>query len=165
MRLFIALWPDAATRAALARWQRRWSWPEHAAPVRPERLHLTLHFLGSVPCGRLADLIDLLPVPREAISLDFGSADLWPGGIAIVRPLAVPPALARLHAALASCVSSFGLTLDPRPYQPHVTLARHAMGARPPPPGPRIRWQCGSGYVLVQSLPAGAGYEVLQRLG
>lgn len=165
MRLFIALWPDAATRAALAEWQRAWSWPERAAVVPPERLHLTLHFLGNVPSQRRSALAEVLQVPREVIALEFGLSEIWPHGIAVLRPLAIPPALARLHSALAPRVSGFGLALDQRPYQPHVTLARRAAGARPPPQAPSLRWQVDNGYVLVRSLPDNAGYEVLKRYG
>ena len=41
-RLFYALWPDAAARAALAAWQASLG----GAPTRPDKLHLTLAFLG-----------------------------------------------------------------------------------------------------------------------
>jgi 2'-5' RNA ligase len=165
LRLFTALWPDPADRAALAGCQRGWSWPDRVSVVPPERLHLTLHFLGNVPSWRLRGLIDVLRVPCESFSLEFGQAELWPHGIAVLRPLAIPDGLRRLYAALAPRVSGYGLPLDDRPYQPHVTLARRAAGARPPSQGPHWKWRADSGYALVQSLPGGAGYEVLERFG
>ena len=48
MRLFLALWPDAAERQRLAAAQTAWPWPPQTAPVPPERLHLTLHYLGEI---------------------------------------------------------------------------------------------------------------------
>ena len=52
LRLFIALWPDTRVRAALVESAGQWSWNAGAARERPERLHLTLHFLGDVPRHR-----------------------------------------------------------------------------------------------------------------
>jgi 2'-5' RNA ligase len=48
LRLFIALWPTPAVRAAVAARRDAVGWPAGAAPVRNERLHMTLHFLGAV---------------------------------------------------------------------------------------------------------------------
>jgi RNA 2',3'-cyclic 3'-phosphodiesterase len=165
MRLFTALWPPDPVRAAIANWQARWEWPRAAAPVRPERLHITLHFLGEVPVARFADLARALRVPFEPFELALGTGEVWPSGVAVLQPHAVPPALARLHAALGARLAMHAWPLDARPYRPHVTLARRAHGARPPPEGPGLRWPAGDGYVLVRSLPGGAGYEVIERLG
>jgi len=55
--------------------------------------------------------------------------------------------------------------VDERPYRPHVTLARRARGAPPPPTGADLRWRVAGGYVLARSLPGGAGYEILHRFG
>ena len=52
-RLFLALWPDPAVRDALRTWRDLWSWPRGASPVATDKLHLTLHFLGSQPSERL----------------------------------------------------------------------------------------------------------------
>lgn len=165
LRLFVALWPDPATREAVALWQRAWSWPERAAPERPERLHLTLHFLGNVSAQRLAALVDGLKAPCESFSLELGSGEIWPNGVAVLRPDSAPQPLLTLHAALSQRVTDFGLPVDTRPFQPHITLARRAAGARPPPQGPHLHWHADQGYVLVCSLPGGAGYEVLARFG
>ena len=72
MTLFVALWPDSATRAAIAQWQRAWHWPLRAAPVRAERLHITLHFLGDVPGERLGEIAAGLQCPFEPFELEFG---------------------------------------------------------------------------------------------
>ena len=158
-RLFIALWPDPAERAALAAWRDAWTWPRHATPVRTERLHATLHFLGEVPAERIAPLKAALRVPAAPFTLAFGHGALWQHGIAVLEPAAVPEALLNLHDALGQVLERLALPVDQRPYRPHVTLARRAAGAVAPDAGPPIRWPVGH-YALVSSAD---GYTVLQR--
>ena len=165
LRLFVSLWPDPATREAVVSWQRAWTWPQRATPERPERLHMTLHFLGDVPAQRLAEVTEELNVPFNPVSLELGYAEIWPKGVAVLRPATEPGALRQLHAALSQRIIDLGMPVDARPFQPHITLARRAAGAQTPPHGPRLRWQADQGYVLVRSLPGGAGYKVLARYG
>ena len=166
-RLFLALWPADGVREGLAGWRDRWCWPAGAAPTLTERLHLTLHFLGPVAADRVASLCIAL---REGVgvgefTLEFGRAELWPGGIAVVCPLAMPAALSQLHERLALGLRALGLPVDERPFRPHVTLARRARQAVVPPDGPAVTWRVGNGFVLVESLRGSQGYQVLQRLG
>jgi 2'-5' RNA ligase len=162
-RLFTALWPPPSLRAAIAQWQDGWAWPRQAARVKADRLHVTLHFLGDVPAARLPELVRALPVPFEPFALELGVAEVWPNGVAVLQPLATPARLRRLHAALGARIAGLGWPLDERPYRAHVTLARRAHGAKPPVQGPGLRWLVADGYVLVRSLPQGAGYEVIER--
>jgi 2'-5' RNA ligase len=162
-RLFLAVWPDAAVREALAGWQRAWTWPPGAALVPSERLHLTLHFLGNVPVGELPALTDGLRVPFEPFELPFGHAELWPGGTAVVRPEHTPQALLGLHGGLATALAGLERPVESRRYKAHVTLARRAIGATPPAAPPKFTWRADAGFVLVRSLPDRAGYEVLAR--
>lgn len=165
LRLFLALWPDDHIRTGVTQWQQAWSWPSHAALVQPQRLHLTLHFLGDVPADRLVGLKGDLRVPFEPLALDLGQGEVWPRGVAVLRPDNVPTGLARLHGALADALVAAGLPVDARAYRPHVTLARRATGAEAPPEGLGLCWRARQGYVLARSLPGGAGYEVLERFG
>jgi 2'-5' RNA ligase len=162
-RLFVAVWPDAPVRDALAAWQAAWIWPPGAALVPSERLHLTLHFLGGVATEQLAALTERLRVPFEAFELHFGRVELWPGGMAVVRPEHTPPALLGLHGRLAAALAALNRPVESRRYKPHVTLARRAIGARPPPAQPHFSWRADAGFVLVRSLPDRAGYELLER--
>lgn len=164
-RLFTALWPTPHVRNAIAGWQAAWDWPRRCARVKAERLHATLHFLGDVPANRLPELARSLEAPFEPFDLELGAAAVWPNGVAVVEPLATPPALVRLHAALGAAIAQLELPIDTRAYRPHVTLARRAHGAKPPGQALALRWRVESGYVLVRSLPGGAGYEVLRRFG
>ena len=162
-RLFLALWPDAAVRGQLRTWRDAWTWPRGASPVHTDKLHLTLHFLGNVPRERLPDLLDGLSVPFSPFSVQLGRPTLWHNGIAVLEPLAVPPALLDLHAGLSAALTDVGLVPEARAYRPHVTMARRAGGAGVPASGPAIDWAIDR-YALVESQPGdGGGYTVLKE--
>jgi 2'-5' RNA ligase len=158
-RLFIALWPDADTRAALAAWRDRWSWPPGAAVVPDERLHLTLHFIGPTPRARLPDIERGLDVAWAPFELMRGAATVWPRGLALWAPEPWPAPAADLHATLGEALGRLGLPVDERPFHPHVTLARKARGAVPPPEPPALRWAVRD-VALAES---DRGYRVLAR--
>lgn len=162
-RLFLALWPDDDTRRALAQWRDSWSWPLGAAPTRTERLHLTLHFIGSVAAERVDGLCAALARPCSEFTLEFGHAELWPHGIAVVCPHSTPAALLQLHADLGAALRQLSLPVDDRPLRAHVTLARRAQRATLPAAGPAFEWLMKEGFALVQSMRGDAGYRVLQR--
>jgi 2'-5' RNA ligase len=162
-RLFLALWPGPAARAALAAWRDAWAWPPGARPVPTERLHLTLHFIGPVPRERVAPVADALDVPATSFELAFGRAERWRHGLAVLRPLGSPPQLEALHAALAERLRACDLPVETRPFRAHVTMAREAPGVVPPVAGPALRWRV-RGHALVESRPGrDGGYVVLRR--
>src|SRR4051794_25640433 len=99
-RLFIALWPDETIRGQLREWRDSVAWPGSASPTRTEQLHVTLHFLGGVPCERVPELADGLAVAFTPFELAFGRPELWHGGIAVLAPDALPEPLLTLHGAL-----------------------------------------------------------------
>jgi RNA 2',3'-cyclic 3'-phosphodiesterase len=157
-RLFIALWPDSAVRRDLAAWRDGWRWPRSATPVRTERLHMTLHFIGDVERERVPELADALQLPFDEFTLKFGRAVLWPHGVAVLEPDTVPVPLVELHAGLGAVLKRLALPVDARPFRPHVTLARRAAGASPPLGGPAITWAIDR-YVLMEStLGVDGGY-------
>lgn len=161
MRLFLALWPDARTRRAVADWQMQWAWPPGARLVPPEQVHLTLHFIGQIEATRLPLLRQGLAVQFEPFELELGHAQQWKGGLALLCPEHASTVLAALHARLAEALLALGLEVDERPLGPHLTLARRAAGAVPPPERLHCRWPV-AGYALMQSLQ---GYHPLQRYG
>ncbi len=163
-RLFLALWPSPMVRERLAAWRDAWRWPPGASATPDERLHLTLHFIGAVPRERVAEIGAALDVATAPLTLTFGRAEVWPGGIAVLRPDAVPPALHAMHGALRERLQALALRVEDRPFRAHVTCARKAAGAAPPAMGPRsLRWSV-RGHALVESrMGAGGGYEVLKR--
>jgi 2'-5' RNA ligase len=163
LRLFIALQPDESVRNAMAAWQQACEWPRQAALVKPERMHMTLHFLGDVAADRLLELVARLQVGFVPFTLEIDTAAVWSQGVAVLQPQHTPPALHTLHRELSLAVEALGIPLDPRPFRAHVTLARRAQGARCTAPAQSLRWPVQDGYALVRTLPGGAGYETLAR--
>ena len=171
-RLFLALWPTAAWATALA--QRLGLAPE-AAPGRrvpPQQIHLTLHFLGSVPRQRLPALVEGLRVPFAPFDLALRRCERWPRGRLVALPDEPPPALADLHAALGAALQHLGLPVEQRAFRPHVTLARRYDGPVPAPLASPVRWHV-TRYALVESCPVlapsapqktvGTRYQVLHH--
>ncbi len=167
-RLFLALWPAAGEHAQLLQYQQQWSWPRGASPVRPERLHLTLHFIGPLERRRIAAVSSGLRVPFMPFTLQLSHAEVWPRGLVVLRASALPAPLAQLHAELGRALQALALPVEARAFRPHVTLARRAAGATlpataTPPAAWPLCWPV-DGYVLVESLPgAGGGYRILRR--
>ena len=125
MRLFVALPLPEALRARLsalaagllgARW------------LPPEKLHLTLRFIGEVDGGQARDIdaaLSQIRAPSFPVTLAgvdrFGSGAkvraLWAG----VEP---SPGLEHLYQKIEHAVQCAGLPPDGRKFKPHVTLAR-----------------------------------------
>ena len=161
-RLFVALWPDATVRHALRERRDAWDWPRGASPVHPDKLHVTLHFLGGVPTERLPELRRGLAVPFSPFELSLGVPKLWSHGVAVLEPHTEPPELLQLHANLSDALLALGMQPEARKYRPHVTFARRANGVAVPPEAPPLVWQI-DGYALVESRPGnGGGYTVLE---
>ncbi|MDE1982002.1 MAG: RNA 2',3'-cyclic phosphodiesterase [Betaproteobacteria bacterium] len=159
-RVFIALRPPAAVRAALRRYQQDCRWPQGAAPVSPDKLHVTLHFLGNVPRTRLRDLLPALRMAGSPFRLSLDATSLWPGGIATLTG-AVPPELQALRAGLAVRLAALGLAVDAREYKLHLTLARKAKGVKWSQAVPDFSWHA-TRYVLFESAhPAELPYKML----
>lgn len=163
LRLFLGLWPSPAMRSALQEHADVWQWPASARRTHPERLHITLHFLGEVPATRLADLQQGLAMHWAGCELVLDRAEVWPGGIAVLEAQEVPRELAQLHAQLGERLQELAMPVETRRYRPHVTFARKAVGARPPGGFAPLRWMAGPEFLLVRSLPGGRGYEPIQR--
>ena len=164
-RLFLALWPDPATRHALRERRDAWNWPRSASPVHTDKLHLTLHFLGEQPSARLPEMRRGFNVPVTPFSLSIGVPTLWPHGVAVLEPHTQPPELVALHAKLSDALLALGLQPEARSFRPHVTLARRAGKAVVAPEAEPLVWTI-DGYALVESQPGnGGGYTVLEQYG
>lgn len=162
-RLFVALWPDAALVAALQAEQARWRWPSGATPTPPDKLHLTLHFLGAVADAPARALAGRLPRRSAPIALVLDRRECWSNGCAVLTPGRTPDALLALHARVAALLHRLGLEPEARAWRAHLTLARRAQGAVPPPAEtPPLHWAAAR-VVLVRS-QAGR-YSVLAPRG
>ena len=130
-RLFIAIDLPAAQAEALAALR------DEALPARwtrPTQFHLTLRFVGEVDEGVAARLeAALAEVAAAPVALRVEGLGAFPS---VRRPrvlfaaLAEAPGLVLLQAEVEAAVQRLGLPADPKPFRPHVTLAR-IKGARP----------------------------------
>ncbi len=161
---------DEAVRRAVLDWRAQWQWPRGTALAAPAHLHLTLHFLGEVPESRIPALrAALATVPVPALRLHLGRGETWARGLVVLRP-EPDPSLDRLHAHTGEALRQAGIASAPASpplaWKPHLTLARKAAGAQPPPRALALDWAI-TGFELVWSrLPPTvprATYEVLER--
>lgn len=165
-RVFFALWPDDATRAALALAARQMHRKLHGRRTRDENLHLTLAFLGNVEAG---DLERLRAVPASiaagTFDLVLDTWDCWPHNrVGWAGPSSMPPQLERLASNLSHWLRGMGFGLEARRFAPHVTLVRDAQYAAMPKAMAPVNWSVKE-FVLVRSqrLPRGSQYEVVER--
>lgn len=167
MRLFFALWPDAAVRARLAaigaalpaRCGRR---------VAAENLHITLSFLGNVPGEELDCLTEgaseihspALTLVLERLGWFRRARVVWLAPAEAQAPAALIDLAGRVNRVVRRC----GLEPDGRAWHPHLTLTRKA--ARPPRDTEvnPVYWEI-SDFCLVESVTRAGGpeYRVLQR--
>jgi 2'-5' RNA ligase len=161
-RLFFALWPDPALRAAIASAART---PARGLPgrrVRDENLHLTVLFLGAVEAAAEAALAQAAARVRAApfeLSLDragsfFRARVLWVG------PSQVPAQLGDLRSQLEAAAGAAGVAVDPKPLVPHVTCYRDVRQTLEPVPVEPLLWPVRS-FALVHS--AAGQYHVVSQ--
>ena len=170
-RLFFALWPDPALRGELAAFQRRLRkvmgkgrW------LPPQRLHLTLYYLGRLPLP-LAEAVQIgardIEAPPFSVQLDrlgcFERARvLWLG------PEQAPRSLIDLHEALRALSDACGNETRPCCFRPHVTLARKLrVSPELPEAAARLlplRWHA-TDFALIESVDTAQGveYRLLER--
>jgi 2'-5' RNA ligase len=160
-RLYLALWPDRDTQNKLQSMQHTWTWPHGASVVKPESLHLTLHFLGDVPDDRIPELVQGLKVPVRPFDLLLSRHQLSTSGISVVKPNSIPAELKILHDWLDESLGNLGISIEKRTYRPHVTFARNAANAIPPTlqQVQPVLWHV-TGYSLVKSHN---GYSILHN--
>lgn len=125
-KLFYALWPDPAVNAALVRLQAGL----RGTATRPDKLHMTLAFLGQRATGDLPELREILEsVPAAALSLTLDTCGYFNGKrIAWAGMRETPQQLLDLRAALVQRLAARDLipVFEHDRFSPHVTLARKA---------------------------------------
>ena len=149
-RIFIALWPDRSTAAAIEQTIARWAWPLDCRRYAPADLHITLHFIGGVTSERIDEVRDALHVPFEPFTVRLDTPQHWPGGLAVLCPGAIPDALSTLHQRLGQPLREHHLPVSARVLAPHVTLARRCNRIEMPAVCPPIAWHVRE-YALVLS--------------
>ena len=166
MRLFFALWPPAATVAALAAWAKEAQVLTGGRVTRPESIHLTLAFLGDVAEERAEDAMRAARSVRGARhTLPIERAQVWTHNrVCWVGPERIPPALESLTDSLRERLLAEGFAIESRPFAAHVTILRKASDASGLPPLPAVEWPVDE-FTLVRSRLSqkGSSYEILAR--
>lgn len=146
-RCFLALLPDAASRAALQRCRDALERVNSGAPrglrwVEPDALHLTLRFLGESGTAQIDYFKHILPTLAHALSaISARRYGIWPNRARprlLVLELEADDALSQLANECEMHARKAGFAPEPREFRAHVTLARLrpgcALGILPSPP-------------------------------
>ncbi|NLR73819.1 RNA 2',3'-cyclic phosphodiesterase [Leeia aquatica] len=149
MRLFFALWPDAPLQQSMLQAAQLL---DGGRPARAETVHLTLAFMSEVSEAVLPALQDMASrIQCEAFVLQLDRLAIWsPPGVAHLSPSAPQAALLQLAEALQQGVQQLGVSVDRRPFQPHVTLRRRMPQRMATQSVPALSWEVRD-FVLVQS--------------
>ena len=142
MRLFVAVEMPPPVREALgelqARLRERMAGETRLRWVAPERIHLTLKFLGNVDASlvpALAAALDRAVREQPAFELVVGGLGTFPSARAAkvlwVGLAGDLDALERLRARVEQAMVGAGLPAEKRPFRAHLTLARVPDGVRP----------------------------------
>jgi 2'-5' RNA ligase len=156
-RLFFALWPDDAVRAALDAAGLALT-GKRVRRVPADKLHITMAFAGAVTTDVAACLERTAATIRSApFELSIDHAGYWPRPrILWLGPTRVPPALWDLAGSLRNTLASCGIEPEARGFQAHITLARKYAGGITDPEIPPVTWPV-SRFCLVESAPADNG--------
>ena len=160
-RLFVALWPDDDWCRQASEIQK--FLPPDCRKIPSENFHVTLAFLGDVDDSLLTELQLLLQRQQtKSFALQFRKLVHWRGDVAVLLPdedVGLLNFVRQLHEDLRLA----GFVLEPRPYKPHVTLARSCPEFCPQEIS-LPEWLVHE-WVLVRStlLPQGSRYDILRR--
>jgi RNA 2',3'-cyclic 3'-phosphodiesterase len=140
MRLFLAVDLDASVaRAAGAVVEECRSAMDARTPgasrlvkwVRPDQMHLTLHFLGEVDRALLVRLTQVMrePLPLAPFDLSVGGVGAFPAGTGPLRVVWLgctqgARELTELHRLLTPRLAAVPVPVEDRPLSPHLTLGR-----------------------------------------
>ncbi len=126
-RVFFALWPDEATRTALARATRRAVRAAGGRATRPENLHITMAFLGGLTPVELDRARDVPPMGTGPFELTLDTLGRWSRPrILWLAPSVRPDALMTLERSLWERLVARGFEREKKIFTPHVTLCRRA---------------------------------------
>ena len=156
MRCFIAAWPDAPTRLALASLSDQLRQRiEHRRATRADDLHLTLAFIGELSNDVAFDLADAIATLRfEPFTLKLDTLGffeearvVWSGATdQTTKPLAT------LADRVRARLDQISVAYDRRPLAPHITLLRGVKNFTAEKLAP-ILWRIDS-IALYRSAPA-----------
>jgi len=168
-RLFFALWPDEAQRRALEHATAKAVRHSGGRPVPVSNLHVTLAFLGSVAAARTADLQRIAREQAASLAHDapatltFARLAHWKEAQILCALAEEPsPGVRSLAVALQEAAGALGFSLDRKPFQAHVTLARKVVRAGAERALRPVVWRFDA-FALIDSRtePSGPVYSVI----
>ena len=137
MRLFIGIPLPGEYARIIGEIQDRWKkrLASKVAWVRPDLVHLTLKFLGDVDVARVPDIVSAMSAAAgEGFEARGGAGGVFPDRGA---PRVVWVGLDRGGAECAGCfrrleeaLTRVGVAPEPKPFRPHLTVARVKVSAR-----------------------------------
>lgn len=164
-RVFIALWPDEATREMLDEEAKRLGGP--GRPIPKAHLHLTLAFAGTIPATQvdcIAREIGMLEQEAFPLTLDrLGHFER--ARVSWIGPSETPAALDTLAARARDLARACGATPEDHPFLPHVTLRRFARPPESDRPEHPIHWNAAEVALIESGQDGNPGpYQVLARV-
>ena len=127
MRLFLALAPDEAARAALARTACMLRPLAPGRYVPPSLYHITLAFLGETDAARLPAVREAMEVAaRRSRRFPLALGRLGAFGSVLWRGVEADGARPALALSLREELRARAVPFDPKPLRAHITLARDA---------------------------------------
>ncbi len=134
-------------------------------------IHLTVHFLGrigAVAASRLMPAMAAAMAGQGPVQVETGSGAWFPDAerpVVLVASVYLQPSLAALVGVAERVVGDIGLPVDPRPFQPHITLAglRGRPRAWPPAPFLAAKEFTATQLMLFESQSDSAGTRYLPR--
>ncbi|WP_018864216.1 MULTISPECIES: RNA 2',3'-cyclic phosphodiesterase [Thioalkalivibrio] len=163
-RVFLALWPDEATRGMLDEEAQRLGGPGRAVPKA--HLHLTLAFAGTIPATQ-ADCIGqgITTLKGEAFTLVLDQLGFFKGArVSWIGPSETPSALSELAVRARRLAEACGAAPEGPPFRPHITLRRFARAPGREHPERPIHWDADE-VALIESGQGGnpGPYKVIAR--
>jgi RNA 2',3'-cyclic 3'-phosphodiesterase len=162
-RLFFALWPDEETRGRMESVQHRFK-RYQACWTRPDKLHVTLVFLGNVEAARVPNAVEAAAGLRGSpfhLVLDY-AMPIYRSGMLWLTPKQLPDELNSLVKELTTRLQPCGFEPEARRFRPHVTLARKLSGKPNCQEIDPIDWPIDS-FALVESKTDNAGSHYIVR--
>ena len=165
MRLFFAAFPDGETRRLIASAAASLMLGDGARLVPCENYHITLAFVGEVSNAQAASLRTIVPLEVPAFTVRFDTYEHWlRSEVVVLAASECPPALHDLQCKLRGELAHHDFASDPRPFHPHVTIARKVSASPCAASDVRISVE-GTAFQLVRSVRStiGSTYTVVDH--
>jgi RNA 2',3'-cyclic 3'-phosphodiesterase len=142
---------------------------------QPDSWHITLQFLGATDPQTCAQLVaHLRSIRSPAVPIQLGGLGFFDRAGIFFIDVALTPELIALQQKTVHASAQSGFAPEPRPYRPHVTLARAKGKARSHnltslrsklPENPKIPRLIAAEFLLYESFlgPRGSRYEIRER--